>query len=708
MTPVSPRGRKPFPMLWMPSMLSTTDRFKNDCLADISFFAENPVAPLHIAPESGPISEVTLRRVQKRMAKIVDRQWFANGCLRIIICKARRIGATTFFCMDAYRQATLKPNTNVVIGAQLDDMAERIHERNHVFHSNYPPSLRPWRAGRSRSFKEPMEFRRTPDDHELDEWEDGGSRPDMGLNSSISIFTERTPLARTGATIQYLLLSEFAKYRNQSTIIKEMFPTVKRGTGAIVIDTTAEGRGDSYSRLWEEAVAGRSEFEPVFVSWLDDDQQCHQKPSPFHVEEFNGWLVSVKNGDMAGVEAHSKKMSLDEDEMTLLREHIVPAWAALEPGERDRLHPMGWIEWRRWAIRDRCDGRAQIFRNQYPTHWREAFLSSSITIFDLSQIGTQGERVKDETGGTRGELIEVGGRRALDVDPEAMMAQVDQRRMEVKPSLFSFEPDPFGPVHIYEEPRADCEYVISSDYAEGTSERCDYNVIHVYRRGDVMEQVAWFRAKCYPEECASEALALGAWYNMAWQIPEVNSCGAAAIALMRTCYPVGRIYRRRPPDNLKNGRPTDLMGWRMTGRSKSEAVGNATTFFKQGRVILHSTDTLRELEVFVKKSDRMQPAAMEGTDPITGEPYHDDEVVAMILAIHANRTLPLRGTPLDAREKRKALDCIHAIVKDCACMSCGERFPELETQRLTFDRLRSMVIENTRSARRQDPFLPLT
>ena len=119
------------------------ERFRRDCLADISFFAENNVAPLHIAPEDGPITKVKLRRVQKRLAEAVNRQWFNRGFLRIVVCKARRIGSTTFFCMDAFRQASLTENTNVVIGAQLDDMAAEIHKRNHSFYSNYPTTLHP-------------------------------------------------------------------------------------------------------------------------------------------------------------------------------------------------------------------------------------------------------------------------------------------------------------------------------------------------------------------------------------------------------------------------------------------------------------------------------------------------------------------------------------------------------------------------------------
>ena len=164
------------------------DKFKRDCLADISFFAENDIAPLYIAPEEGPINRVKLRRVQRRLAEAVNRQWFSRGFLRIVVCKARRIGSTTFFSMDAYRQAALTPNTNVVIGAQLDDMASEIHKRNHIFYSNYPASLRPERWGRSRSFKEPMEFRRDISEEEILLWEKGGVKPDSGLNSTISIF----------------------------------------------------------------------------------------------------------------------------------------------------------------------------------------------------------------------------------------------------------------------------------------------------------------------------------------------------------------------------------------------------------------------------------------------------------------------------------------------------------------------------------------
>tara|TARA_R110001599_G_scaffold76272_2_gene208824 strand:- start:11492 stop:13576 length:2085 start_codon:yes stop_codon:yes gene_type:complete len=674
-------------------------KFNSDCLADISFFAENDIAPLHIAPEEGPIRRVKLRRVQQRLAEVVNRQWFNRGFLRVVVCKARRIGSTTFFSMDAYRQASLRPNTNVVVGAQLDDMASEIHKRNHVFYTNYPSSLRPERWGRSRSFKEPMEFRRDVSDRETRDWELGGKQPETGLNSTISIFTERTPLARTGATIQYLLLSEFAKYRNQSTIIKEMFPTVRKNTGAIVIDTTAESRGDSYSRLWEEAIAGRSEFEPVFISWLDDEQQCHQQPTVENSALFYDWLQCNSRGDTSGLEKYSSLLNLDDDEFDLLQNHIVPRWSKNK--DEQIYHPMGWIEWRRWAIQDRCDGKAQVFKNQYPTHWREAFMSSTLTIFDMSQVASQADRVRDEESPVRGELIEKSGRRALEPNAEAMMAQVKQTNHMVTPDMFTFIPESFGPLRIYETPIKGEEYIISSDYAEGQSAQCDYNVIHVYKRGDKLTQVAHFREKCYPEESASEAIALGAYYNMAWQIPEVNSCGAAALAMFRSCYPINRIFRRKSPDNVKNAAPSKYLGWRMTGRSKSEAVSAATAYFKKNLCVIKNANTLRELEVFVKKSSRMLPEAMAGTDPITGERYHDDEVTCMILGIYANRQLPYLNGQLTKGLDNKPRECQHLIVAGGICLRCRFKVPEAQPKVLTFEDLRSTVKAN--SKKRNNP-----
>jgi hypothetical protein len=133
-----------------------------------------------------------------------------------------------------------------------------------------------------------------------------------------------------------------------------------------------------------------------------------------------------------------------------------------------------------------------------------------------------------------------------------------------------------------------------------------------------------------------------------------------------------------------------LMGWRMTGRSKAEALSAATTYFKNGDCTVHHKNTLRELEVFVKKSTRMLPQAMEGTDPTTGERYHDDEVTCLILAIFGNRQLPYRGRSFSDGEQEKK-DCPHLIIAGNVCLKCRKRLEVPQPEVLTFDKLREMV-----------------
>tara|TARA_R110002072_G_scaffold94054_4_gene208196 strand:+ start:101 stop:556 length:456 start_codon:yes stop_codon:yes gene_type:complete len=134
----------------------------------------------------------------------------------------------------------------------------------------------------------------------------------------------------------------------------------------------------------------------------------------------------------------------------------------------------------------------------------------------------------------------------------------------------------------------------------------------------------------------------------------------------------------------------------MTGRSKSEAVSSATAFFKQGMCVVKSPNTLRELEVFVKKSSRMLPEAMDGTDPVTGERYHDDEVTCLMLGIYASRQLPYMGSTLYQPPEEKEPECQHAVVAGGVCLKCRKTIPMAQPKVLTFDDLRATVKANNK------------
>ena len=86
---------------------------------------------------------------------------------------------------------------------------------------------------------------------------------------------------------------------------------------------------------------------------------------------------------------------------------------------------------------------------------------------------------------------------------------------------------------------------------------------------------------------------------------------------------------------------------------------------------------------------------MDGTDPITGERYHDDEVICMVLAIYGNRQLPYRNR-LNIDEEQGERKCPHVVVAGGRCLRCRESIPQAQPEELTFDKLRSMVRNNTK------------
>ena len=89
----------------------------------------------------------------------------------------------------------------------------------------------------------------------------------------------------------------------------------------------------------------------------------------------------------------------------------------------------------------------------------------------------------------------------------------------------------------------------------------------------------------------------------------------------------------------------------------------------------------------------MLPEAMDGTDPITGERYHDDEVTCLMLGIYASRQLPYMGSVMYQPPEEKR-ECVHAVVAGGVCLKCRKKIKAAEVKPLTFDQLRATVKAN--------------
>jgi hypothetical protein len=104
--------------------------------------------------------------------------------------------------------------------------------------------------------------------------------------------------------------------------------------------------------MWDEAVAGESEFVPVFCAWWELDQ---------YRKQYDGF-------------------ELTEEELKLK-----------ELYELDNEQ----LAWRRWCIHNNCRGDVNLFKQEYPSCPEEAFLSSGNCVFDKEKIIERLQKVQE-------------------------------------------------------------------------------------------------------------------------------------------------------------------------------------------------------------------------------------------------------------------------------------------------------------------------
>lgn len=160
-------------------------------------------------------------------------------------------------------------------------------------------------------------------------------------NSSLRIATAKSIRSGRGRTIHFLHGSEVAFWDDPETLMTGLRPSLPAKPGTvIVLESTANGVGNYFHAQWIDAMAGRSEFTPMFFPWW----KHYEYRMPVRTIE---WLP------------------LDDYEKYLLR-----LGASLEH-----------VEWRRYAIPNIANHDENFFMQEYPASPEEAFIASGVNIF---------------------------------------------------------------------------------------------------------------------------------------------------------------------------------------------------------------------------------------------------------------------------------------------------------------------------------------
>ncbi|MEG1492113.1 MAG: hypothetical protein RR394_07655 [Oscillospiraceae bacterium] len=280
---------------------------------------------------------------QNRMYEELERLYRLGTPLRIIILKARQLGFSTLTEAIIYKRTATRENVRSLIVAHREDSTANLFQMSKLFYDKSPPEIRPMLSS---SNAQELVFE-NPDKN--------ADRRALspGLNSRIRCNTAGGAGIGRSDTFQNVHASEFAFWRGKKdetlTGILQAVPNLP--DTLVVIESTANGF-DTFKDMWDDAVAGRSDFLPLFFPWFANAEYT---------------------------------MQVADDTI----------WTESEMQMKVRFGlTFGQMQWRRWCIRNNCQNSEDKFRQEYPSAPDEAFLLSGKPVFDNERVMELRERAK--------------------------------------------------------------------------------------------------------------------------------------------------------------------------------------------------------------------------------------------------------------------------------------------------------------------------
>lgn len=263
--------------------------------------------------------------------------------VRIIILKARQMGFSTATEGIFFKETVTKPNINTVIVAHTEESTANLFEMSKLMYDQLPEAMKP---EKKKSNAKELVFDK----------EDG-----TGLKSKIKCFTAGGKGIGRSNTINKLHISELAFWTGdkKKTLVGLLQAVPNTPDTTVIIESTANGF-EYYKELWDDAVAGKNDFIPLFIGW--NELQEYQMP-------YTGFELTKEEKQL------QKLYGLTLEQLT----------------------------WRRWCIANNCGGDVEQFKQEYPINPQEAFISTGRCYFDKEKIIKRIQELKEPI--TRGSFI---------------------------------------------------------------------------------------------------------------------------------------------------------------------------------------------------------------------------------------------------------------------------------------------------------------
>src|ERR1017187_1936522 len=520
---------------------------------------------------------------QRKRFTAIKQQWAREKKIRVIDLKARRVGVSAQTDALFWAFGVAFPLMNMKIVAHLNPSAEELFRVPSDLSTAFPGFP-----------KDDIQTKRIFFEH-----------PEG--RSSITLATAGTPAAGRGGTLSALHLSEAGFYPSDDSFVS-MISSVSKGEGSIiVIESTAngcEGPGEAFYEYWNDAVAGKNGYIPVFLSWLDDPT-C----------------------------VRSEEEAEDAPQDDLEKELMAPPFNA----SREQ------IAWMRRTKADDCRNLEVKWLQDFPHCAEVAFQVSGFPAFARDELAYAHSTIRDD--------FERGYFRRK---PGTLVPE--------------FHKDGKGPWFIWKHPKNDkgqtdgLHYVTGADAASGMDEG-DF-AASVVLCGETGELSARFCERVAPETLADQLDMSGRYFNNSLvNIELTGNLGRWAQVKLRDVYRYPKIYMWKGKDDKARGHnKSHSMGFEMTQATRRLIIDAMRSMLRTGlkkeagglvvndKALLQqmSLATLKEWrweilrghdDIFVACAiacltrEQYPPSKMKHASRVTGEPTMKEKLENMGLAV---------------------------------------------------------------------------
>jgi len=406
---------------------------------------------LHIRTKEGKEVPFRLNESQLRLYELICAEEAKKKPIRIIILKSRQMGFSTLTEGIIYKKTATRKSINSLIITHKDEATSNLFNMSKLFYEKSPEWVRPMLKNsnaKELKFENPTKNPIAKKNH-------------PGLKSKIKCTTAGGKGVGRSDTLNYIHMSEVAFWPGDIlTTYAGLMQAVPNTPGSmVIIESTANGF-NAFKKMWDDAVAGRTDYVPLFFAW-------------YEMQEYR-------------MAYHGEELTDEEKELQ-------------EAFQLDNKQ----IMWRRWCIANNCNNDLDMFKQEYPSTPEEAFLTTGDCVFKNKDEILLRIRALEEERFIRGQFTYQEKQFALD---------------RIVISDIQFSQDVKGDICIYKEPVKGVPYVIGGDTAGEGSDSFTAQVLD-NRTG---EQVARLKRTYDEDEYAKQLYCLGQYYNFALLAVEVN------------------------------------------------------------------------------------------------------------------------------------------------------------------------------------------